>query len=83
MVEQGVYISMGAFLAVKMSLAVREGAVAWSRSARGAVTMMTRHSRALRSHTSGFYAEYMMGERYGSRGAARCSRGRSLLVRAS
>ena len=37
------------------------------------VTIMTRHSRALRSHTSGFYAEYTMGKRSGSRGVARSS----------
>ena len=57
--EQGICVSMGAFLAAAMSLVVREGAVAWSRSATGAVTMMTPHSIALRSHTSDFYAEYI------------------------
>ena len=57
--EQGTYVSMGAFLAPLMSLVVREGAVAWWRSATGAVTMMTRHSIALRSHTSDFDAEYI------------------------
>ena len=50
---------MGALLAVAESLVVREGALAWSRSPTGAVAMMTRHSRALRSHTSEFYAEYI------------------------
>ena len=74
---------MGAFLAVAMSLVVQEGAVAWSRSPTGTVTMMTRHSRALRSHTSELFAEYTMRESSGSRGVARCSRGRSLLGRAS
>ena len=54
--EQGIYVSMGAFLAPLMSLVVREGAVAWSRSATGAVTMMTRHSIALRMN---FDAEYI------------------------
>ena len=57
--EQGIYVSMGAFLAAAMSLVVREGAVAWSRSATGAVTMMTRHSIALRSHSSDFYPGYI------------------------
>ena len=75
-----IYISMGAFLAVAVSLVVREGALAWSRPATGAVTMMTRHSRALRPPTSGFHVEYIMGERSSSRGVARCSRGRSCLV---
>ena len=56
---------------------------AWSRFETGAVTMMTRHPRALRSHTSELYAEYMTWERSGSRGVARGSRGRSLLGRAS
>ena len=74
---------MGAFLAVAVSLVVREVAVAWLCSPTGAVTMRTRHSRALRSHTSEFYAEYIMGESSGSRGVARCSRGRSLVGRAS
>ena len=40
----------GSALAVVMSLVVREGAVAWSRSAVDAVTMMTRHSIASRSY---------------------------------
>ena len=66
---------MGAFLAVVVSLVVREGEVAWSRSATGDVTMMTRHSRELRSHTSGFYAEYIMGERSDSRNVARVREG--------
>ena len=74
---------MGAFLAAAMSLVVQERAVAWSRFATGAVTMMTRHPRALRSHTSGFYAEHMIWERSGSLGVARGSRGRSLLGSAS
>ena len=43
---------MGAFLAAAVSLVVRERAVAWSRFATGAVTMMTRHPIALRAHTS-------------------------------
>ena len=51
--EQGIYVSMGAFLAAAMSLVVREGAVAWSRSAMGAVTMMTRHSIAFRPYILG------------------------------
>ena len=67
-------------MAVAVLLVVREGAVAWSRSATGAVTMMTQHSRALRSHTLGFYTEYLMAERSGSRGVARYSRGRSLVA---
>ena len=71
---------MGALLTVAVSLAVREGAVAWSRSATGAVAMVTRHSRALRSYTWELNAEYIMWERSGSRGVARCSRGRSCLV---
>ena len=54
--EQGICVSMGAFLAPLMSLVVREGAVAWSRSATGAVTIMTRHSIALRMN---FDAEYI------------------------
>ena len=81
--EQGMYVSIGGFLAVAVSLVVREGAIARLRSATGAVTMMTRHSRALPSHTSGFYAEYIIGKRSGSRDVARCSRERSLLGRAS
>ena len=40
------------FLAVGVSPVVRENAVASSRSATGAVTMMTRHPIALRAHTS-------------------------------
>ena len=32
------------------------------------------------SYTSGFNAEYIMGERSGSRSVARCSRGRSYMV---
>ena len=51
--EQGIYVSMGAFLAVAMSLVVREGSVAWSRSATGAVTMMTPHSIASRPYILG------------------------------
>ena len=73
---------MGAFLAAAVSLVVREGAVTWSLFAMGTVTVITRHPRALRSHTPGFYAEYIVWERCGSRGAARGSRGRSLLGRA-
>ena len=56
---------------------------AWSRFATGAATMMTRHPRALRSHTLGFYAEYVIWKRSGRRGVARGSRGRSFLGRAS
>ena len=44
------------------------------------MTMMTRHSRALRSPTSGFYAKYILWERSGSRGVARSLRGHSCLV---
>ena len=50
-------VCMRAFLAAAVSLVVREDALTWSRSATGAMTMMTRHSRALRSHTSGFYMQ--------------------------
>ena len=81
--EQGIYVSMGEYLAVAVSLVVREGAVAWSRSATGAVIITTRHSRSLPSHTPELCAEYTMGERSGSRGVARCSKGHSLLGRAS
>ena len=42
---------MSVFLAIEVSLVVRESAVAWLRSATGAVTMMTRHPIALRTHT--------------------------------
>ena len=52
----------------RVPLVVRERAVAWSRFATGAVTMMTRHPRALRSHTSEFNAEDIIWERSGSRG---------------
>ena len=40
------------FLAVGVSLVIRESAVAWSHSATGTVTMVTRHPIALRAHTS-------------------------------
>ena len=46
-------ILMGSVLAVVVSLVVREGAVAWSRSVTGAVTMATRLSIALRSYILG------------------------------
>ena len=36
-------VSMSVFLAVAVSLVVRESAVSWSRSATGPVTMMMRH----------------------------------------
>ena len=39
---------MSVFLAVAVSLVVRERAVAWSRSATRPVTMMMRHASALR-----------------------------------
>ena len=45
-------VSVSVFFAVGVSLVIRESAVAWSRSATGAVTMMTRHPIALRAHTS-------------------------------
>ena len=45
-------VSVSVFLAVVVSLIVRESAVAWLRSATGAVTKMTRHPIALRVHTS-------------------------------
>ena len=41
MMDQGIHVSMGAFLAAAVSLVVREGAVAWLRSATGVVRMMT------------------------------------------
>ena len=40
------------FFALGVSLIIRESAVAWSRSATGAVALMTRHPIALRAHTS-------------------------------
>ena len=45
-------LSMSVFLAVVVSLVVRESAVVWSRSVIDAVTMMTRHPIALRAHMS-------------------------------
>ena len=51
-VSCAVSVSVSVFLAVGVSLVIRESAVAWSRSATGAVTMMTRHPIALRAHTS-------------------------------
>ena len=64
-----------------VSFIIRDAsAVAWSRSATGAVTMMTRHSRTLRSPTSRFYAKYILWDRSGRRGVARSLRGRSCLV---
>ena len=47
-----VSVSVSVFFAVGVSIVIRESAVAWSRSATGAVTMMTRHPIALRAHTS-------------------------------
>ena len=83
MVEHGNICQRGERSGSRVSLLVRESAVAWSRFVTGAVTMMTRHPRALCSHTSGFFAEYIIWERSGSRGVARGSRGRSLPGRAS
>ena len=69
MVEHGnIWQRGGGRSGSRVPLVVRERAVAWSRFATGAVTMMTRHPRALRSHTSEFHAEYMIWERSGSRG---------------
>ena len=51
-VSCAVSVSLSVFLAVEVSLVVRESAVAWSRPATGAVTMTTRHPIALRAHTS-------------------------------
>ena len=82
-VEHGNICQRGERSGSRVALVVRERAVAWSRFATGAVTMMMRHPRALCSHTSEFYAEYMIWERSGSRGVARGSRRRSLLGRAS
>ena len=49
-VSCAVSVSVSVFFAVGVSLVIRESAVAWSRSATGAVTMMTRHPIALRAH---------------------------------
>ena len=51
-VSCAVSVSVSAFFAVGVSLVIRESAVTWSRSAMGAVTMMTRHPITLRAHTS-------------------------------
>ena len=51
-VSCAVSVSVSVFFAVGVSLVIRESAVAWSRPATGAVTMMTRHPIALRAHTS-------------------------------
>ena len=51
-VSCAVSVSVSVFFTVGVSLVIRESAVAWSRSATGAVTMMTRHPIALRAHTS-------------------------------
>ena len=52
-VSCAVSVNVSVFFAVGVSLVIRESAVAWSRSATGAVTMMTRHPIiALRAHTS-------------------------------
>ena len=51
-VSRAVSVSVSVFLAVGVSLVIRESVVAWSRSATGAVTMTTRHPIALRAHTS-------------------------------
>ena len=51
-VSCAVSVSVSVFFAGGVSLVIRESAVAWSRSATGAVTMMTRHPIALRAHTS-------------------------------
>ena len=44
-------LSVSVFFANGVSLVILESAVAWSRSAKGVVTMMTRHPIALRAHT--------------------------------
>ena len=51
-VSCAVSVIVSVFFAVGVSLVIRESEVAWSRSATGAVTMMTRHPIALRAHTS-------------------------------
>ena len=51
--NKGIYANGGSVLAVVLPLVVREGAVAWSRSVTGAVTMTTLHSTAFRSYISG------------------------------
>ena len=51
--NKGICVNGGSVLAVVLPLVVREGAVAWSRSATGAVAMTTRHSIAFRSYISG------------------------------
>ena len=43
---------MSVFLAVAVSLVVRESAVTWSRSATGPVIMTMRHPSALRAQTA-------------------------------
>ena len=50
-VSCAVSVSVSVYFAVGVSLVIRESAVAWSCSATGAVTMMTRHPIALRVHT--------------------------------
>ena len=51
-VSCAVSVSVSVFFAVGVSLVIRESAVAWPRSATGAVKLMTRHPIALRAHTS-------------------------------
>ena len=66
-------------------LVVREGAVCLValRDGRCDNDDVTFDSIFCRSYTSGFYAEYIMWERSGSRGVVRGSRGRSSLGRVS
>ena len=51
--NKGKYVNEGSVLAVVMPLVVREGVVAWSRSATGAVTMTTRHFITFHSYILG------------------------------
>ena len=51
--NKGINVNGGSVLAVVMPPVVREGSVAWARSATGAVTMTTRHSIAFRSYILG------------------------------
>ena len=75
MLEQGNTMSTGeSVLTVVMRLVVQEGAVAWSRSATGAVTMTTQNLTAFRS--------YIHRGMYMRHGRSQCSRG-PLVVRES
>ena len=51
-VSCAVSVSVSVFFAVGVLLVIRESAIAWLRSATGAVTMVTRHPIVLRAHTS-------------------------------